>query len=195
MLDRRWIVVVACAIALAGCSSSQDEQSDQETAQATQEELLREWASGICLAADDLAMQVTSLADGLDVDLGGGLDQVPAIQDQVSANVEEIEAGIDAVQTALAAVPSGSTQAQEFVVEMQVLVQSARSSGQQAADLLTQAGEAGNIFSAGIAIAGAVAAAQSSFQDASAALDLLDRTRTSGQGDLGEAFASAPNCS
>ena len=195
MPNRVWIVVAALAIVLTGCSSSQGEQADQETAQATQEELLREWASGVCLAADDLAMQVTSVTDGLDVDLGGGLDQLPAIQEQVAANVEEIEAGIDEVQTALAAVPSESTQAQEFVVEMQGLVQSARSSGQEAVDLLAQAGEAGNVLSAGIAAAGAVAAAQSAFQDATSALDLLELTRTSGQGELGEAFASAPNCS
>ena len=194
-MPRRLVIgVAALAIALAGCSSSQDEPAEQEAAPATQEELLREWASGVCLAADDLAMQVTSITEGLDVDLGSGLDQLPAIQEQVSANVAEIEAGIDEVQAALAAVPSGSPQAQEFVVEMQVLVQAARSSGQEAVDLLTQAGEAGNVLSAGIAAAGAVAAAQSAFQDATAALDLLDRTRASGQGELGTAFGSAPNC-
>ena len=194
-MPRRLVIgVAALAIALTGCSSSQDEPARQEAAPATQEELLREWASGVCLAADDLAMQVTSITEGLDVDLGSGLDQLPAIQEQVSANVAEIEAGIDEVQAALAAVPSGSPQAQEFVVEMQVLVQAARSSGQEAVDLLTQAGEAGNVLSAGIAAAGAVAAAQSAFQDATAALDLLDRTRASGQGELGTAFGSAPNC-
>lgn len=156
---------------------------------------MREWASGVCLAADDLAIQVTSVTDGLDVDLGNGLDQLPAIQEQVSANVDQIEAGINDVQVALAAVPAGSTQAQEFVVETQVLVDSARSSGQEAVDLLAQAGEAGNVLSAGIAAAGAVAAAQSAFSDATAALDLLDRTRTDGQGELGRAFATAPDCS
>jgi hypothetical protein len=82
----------------------------------------------------------------------------------------------------------------EFAAELDALIENARSSGQEAVDLLAEATSADNFLSAGLAAAGAAAAAQAAYNDASTALDLLDRTRSEGAGEVGEAFSTAQGC-
>lgn len=191
--------VAVCAgvvvLVLTGCSSdAEQEVAPQEAASSAGAEELAAWASNVCRTTDELAATVTGVTDGLDLDLSQGLDQLPAIQEQVTARLDEVESEIEAVEAALAAVPEGSASASTFAEEMQALVDSARTSGQEAIDLLAEASAAGNLLNAGLAAAGAASAAQSAASDADAALQLLDRTRADASGELGEAFATAADC-
>lgn len=181
-------------LVLAGCSSDAPESTPpQETSTSSAEELT-EWASQVCVAVDELAATVTGVTDDLDIDVSQGLDQLPELQEQVTANIDDVEADIDVVEDALAGVPEGSASATAFAAEMETLVDSARTSGQEAIDLLADATAAGNLLSAGLAAAGAAAAAQSAAADADAALQLLDRTREDAADELGEAFTTAEGC-
>ena len=190
------LIALALSVAfLAGCSAETEPQStQQEVSETASAEELRAWASDVCSAADELAATVTSVTDGLDFDLSQGLDQLPAIQEQVTANLDEVEARIEAVEDALAAVPDASPGATAFAAEMEALVDSARTSGQEAIDLLAEAGAAGDLLNAGLAAAGAVSAAQSAAADADAALQLLDSARAETGSELGEAFSTAEGC-
>jgi uncharacterized phage infection (PIP) family protein YhgE len=190
------LIAVGLSVAfLTACAAdAEQDPAAQEVAETASAEELRAWASDVCSAADELATTVTAVTDGLDVDLSQGLDQLPAIQEQVSANLDEVEARIEAVEDALAAVPDGSPGATAFAAEMEALVDSARASGQEAIDLLAEAGAAGDLLNAGLAAAGAVSAAQSAAADADAALQLLDSTRAETGSELGEAFSTAEGC-
>lgn len=188
------VSVGVVVLVLAGCSSNPSESTPQEATATSNAAELSAWASQVCGTVDGLAATVTGLTDGLDVDLSQGLDQLPALQEQVTANLDVVEADIEAVEDALAGVPEGSASATAFAAEMEALVASARTSGQEAIDLLAEATAAGNLLGAGLAAAGAAAAAQSATSDANAALQLLDRTRQDAGGELGTAFSTAEGC-
>lgn len=192
---RAWIPVLGvAALLVSGCSNDDAAPLASPTPTPDLSAQLQDWASGVCESSDALADQVADIAGGLDVNLEDGLDQLPEIQDQVTANIDDIETGIDGVQAALSSAPAESAPAQTFATEMDALIADARSSGQETVELLNEAIEAGNFLSAGLAATAAFAAAQSAYDDASAALDLLDRTRTQEAGELGEAFAAAEGC-
>ena len=187
-------LLVTSTLTLSGCSSSAQSPVDAPTRTPDLSEQLQAWATDVCRSSDALSRQVTGIADGLDVDLGAGLDQLPELQQQVTANIDEVQRRLDEVQEALAAAPAQSPRAVEFAAELDALIENARSSGQEAVDLLAEATSADNFLSAGLAAAGAAAAAQSAYNDASTALDLLDRTRSEGAGEVGEAFSTAQGC-
>ncbi len=194
-MKKTCIAVGLSAAFLAGCSAEAEQQSiPQEVSETANADELRAWASDVCSAADELEATVTSVTDGLDVDLSQGLDQLPAIQEQVTANLDEVEARIEAVEAALAAVPDASPGVTAFAAEVEVLVDSARTSGQEAIDLLAEAGAAGNLLNASLAITGAASAARSAASDANAALQLLDSARAETGSELGEAFSTAEGC-
>ena len=194
-MKKMLIAVALSAAFLAACSAETEPESiPQEVVGTANAEELRAWASDVCTAADDFAATVTSVTDGLDVDLSQGLDQLPAIQEQVTANLDEVEARIEAVEAALAAVPDASPGVTAFAAEVEVLVDSARTSGQEAIDLLAEAGAAGNLLNASLAVAGAASAARSAASDANAALQLLDSARAETGSELGEAFSTAEGC-
>ena len=189
-----FVGVGVVVLVLAGCSSGASESATPEVTATSNAEELSAWASQVCGTVDELAATVTGLTDGLDIDLSQGLDQLPALQEQVTANLDVVESDIEAVEDALAGVPEGSASATAFAAEMEALVDSARTSGQEAIDLLAEATAAGNLLGAGLAAAGAAAAAQSATSDANAALQLLDRTRQDAGGELGAAFSTAQGC-
>ena len=189
-----FVGVGVVVLVLAGCSSGASESAMPEVTATSNAEELSAWASQVCGTVDELAATVTGLTDGLDIDLSQGLDQLPALQEQVTANLDVVESDIEAVEDALAGVPEGSASATAFAAEMEALVDSARTSGQEAIDLLAGSTAAGNLLGAGLAAAGAAAAAQSATSDANAALQLLDRTRQDAGGELGAAFSTAQGC-
>jgi hypothetical protein len=189
-----FVGVGVVVLVLAGCSSDASESATPEVTATSNAEELSAWASQVCGTVDELAATVTGLTDGLDIDLSQGLDRLPALQEQVTANLDVVESDIEAVEDALAGVPEGSASATAFAAEMEALVDSARTSGQEAIDLLAEATAAGNLLGAGLAAAGAAAAAQSATSDANAALQLLDRTRQDAGGELGRAFSTAEGC-
>ncbi len=194
-MKKMLIAVALSAALLAACSgAAEPESAPPEAAESANSEQLRAWASDVCQSADDLAATVTGVTDGLDVDLSQGLDQLPAIQEQVTANLDEVDARIEAVEDALSAVPDGSASATAFAAEMEALVDSARTSGQEAIDLLAEAGAAMDLLNAGLAAAGAVSAAESAAADADAALQLLDSARAETGSEVGEAFSTAEGC-
>lgn len=181
-------------LVLAGCTSDAQESAPPEETATSSAEELSAWASQVCGAVDELAATVNGVTDDLDIDVSQGLDQLPELQDRVTANLDDVEADIETVGDALAEVPEGSASAMAFAAEMEDLVDSARTSGQEAIDLLADATAAGNPLSAGLAAASAAAAAQSAASDADAALQLLDRTREDAGDELGAAFSTAEGC-
>lgn len=190
---RLWLVTLTVAAVAVGCSSDVDEAAVAPTPP-SDEELLEDWAGEVCASADELQGTVAGLATDIDLDVGAGLDQLPEIQEQVSANIVAVEAQIDALQTTLADVPESSAQAEQLAGELEALIASARMSGQEAVELLSEATSADNFLMAGISAAGAFAAAESAYTDANAAIELLNELRSSTSGDLGTAFSSAPAC-
>jgi len=190
---RLWLVTLTVAAVAYGCSSDVDEAAVAPT-QPSDEELLEDWAGEVCASADALRSTVAGLATDIDFDVTAGLDQLPEIQEQVAANIVAVDGQIDALQAVLADVPESSAEATELADELEALIASARMSGQEAIELLAEAASSGNFLSAGISAAGAYAAAQDAYSSATAAIDLLDATRSRTSGDIGEAFSAAPKC-
>ena len=190
----RPLIALACvALVLAGCSTPATEQAT-ETPTVSPEEELRMWAGGVCTASDELRATVGGIASSIDVDLAAGLNQLPQVYEQLQASLDEVDLGIDAVQAAVTDVPASSPEAAAFAQELDALVTSARTSGQEALTAAQDAVNADNVLTAGLAAAGAVAAGRTAYDDARQALTLIDETRASGQGPVGEAFATAPEC-
>lgn len=186
-------VAVASALILSGCSSTPTETAVEPTPP-SDEEVLQDWADSVCASADALQVTVTAAATNFDFDVSAGLDQLPQIQEQVAANIDAVETQIDELQLALSDAPPSSPAAERLAGELGGLITSARDSGREAVDLLGQATAADNFLEAGLTAASAVAAAESAYSDATAAIDALDELRTTSTGDVGKAFSSAPAC-
>lgn len=190
---RGLIALSFVAVLVAGCSSPGVDQAT-ETPTISPEDELRIWAGGVCAASDELRATVGGIASSIDVDLTAGLEQLPQVYEQLQVSVGEVDRGIDAVQAAVADVPASSPEAAAFAQEMDALVVSARTSGQEALTAAQDAVNADNVLTAGLAAAGAVAAGRTAYDDTRRALTLIDETRNSSQGPVGQAFAAAPEC-
>lgn len=190
---RLWVIGAMTIFVAAGCTADPLEQSEA-TDVANSEAVVQQWAGELCTATDALQSQVSGIASSIEIDPSAGLNQLPQIYAQLEGGVAELDAGVDAVESVLRKVPESSPEAVAFATQVQVLVQSARSSGQDALASAEQAVNADNFLSAGVAAAGAVAAAQQARADAGAALELVNGARTGQDSELGEAFAAAPEC-
>ena len=189
----RAVSMFLIALTLVGCSSGAPETQPEATVDPEAE--LRAWAGEVCASADRLEATVASVATSIEIDPTAGLDQLPQLVGQVQESLGRVESGIDELQLVLDRAPASSADAQEFATEVNTLVTASRSSGEDAIAGLQAASDAGNIFSAGIAVAAAATAARSAQSDARAAVTLTSETRRSTTGPLGEAFSSAPECS
>ena len=189
------------ALVVAGCSSPDPDPSDgsqsSPAASSSPQETTRtlaDWAGEVCRARDLLELKVASVALGLDVDPGGGLDQLPELREQVEGEVEVLQQGVDDLLIAVRAVPDDSPEVSAFVDEVDTLVGSAQESANEALSQLQAATEADNALLAGAAAVQAVAAAQSAYSDATEALALLNEVRNDSSGPLARAFDDAPEC-
>lgn len=190
---RYLITPIVATLLLSGCVSGGSEQAVSKS-EMTSEEELQIWASETCTAMSDLKMTVIGFTDSIDIDLSAGLDQLPQVYADLEANVAQVEARIDDVQGALGRAPESSPQAVAFATEAQQLITSARVAGDQALVAGKQAVDATNFLEAGVAAASALAAARSAYDDANAALALVDEVTSGGQGALSAAFTAAPEC-
>lgn len=192
--------VVACCVVVVGLSACSSSNSDTESAAtpAPSPEVatrtLTDWAGEVCQARDLLELKVASVALGLDVDPGGGLDQLPQLREQVEGEVEVLQQGVDDLLIAVRDVPEDSPEVSAFVDEVDTLVGSAQESANEALAQLQAATEADNALLAGVAAVQAVAAAQSAYSDATEALGLLNEVRNDSSGPLAQAFDDAPEC-
>lgn len=198
-MKRVVLSVVSAALLLAGCSSDSNSAGEPSSASSTpslQEttRTLTDWAGEVCQARDLLELQVASVALGLDVDPGAGLDQLPELRAQVEGEIEVIQAGVDDLLTVVRSVPEDSPEVSAFVDEIDALVGSAQESANEAIVQLQNATEADNALLAGVAAVQAVAAAQSAYSDASEALVILNEVRNDSGGPLSQAFNDAPEC-
>jgi hypothetical protein len=198
-MKRVVLSVVSAALLLAGCSSDSNSAGEPSSASSTpspQEttRTLTDWAGEVCQARDLLELQVASVALGLDVDPGAGLDQLPELRAQVEGEIEVIQAGVDDLLTVVRSVPEDSPEVSAFVDEVDALVGSAQESANEAIVQLQNATEADNALLAGVAAVQAVAAAQSAYSDASEALVILNEVRNDSGGPLSQAFNDAPEC-
>lgn len=190
---RPWVIGAMSILVAAGCSTDQQGQSDVSDV-VSSEALVQQWAGELCAATDALQSQVAGIATSIEIDPSAGLDQLPQIYAQLQGGVTELETGIDTVESVLRKVPESSPDAAAFASQVQALVQSARSSGEQALASAEEAVNADNFLGAGVAAAGAVAAAQQARADAGAALELVDGARAGQDPQLKSAFAGAPEC-
>ena len=193
--------LVFAALVVAGCSPPDPDpgdgsQSSPAASSSPQEttRTLADWAGEVCQARDLLELKVASVALGLDVDPGGGLDQLPELREQVEGEVEVLQQGVDDLLIAVRAVPDDSPEVSAFVDEVDTLVGSAQESANEALSQLQAATEADNALLAGVAAVQAVAAAQSAYSDATEALALLNDVRNDSSGPLARAFDDAPEC-
>lgn len=190
----RLLVVSAAGMLLAtGCAGNPQEQTDASGVISSEVEV-QQWAGELCAATDALQAQVTGIAGSIDIDPAAGLDQLPQIYAQLEGSVAELEVGVDAVESVLREVPESSPEAVAFASQVQALVQGARSSGQEALASAQEAVNAENFLGAGIATAGAVAAAGQARADATTALELVQSARSGQDPQLRQAFAAASAC-
>ena len=197
---KRVVVSLACtALLVAGCSSESDSAEQTSSASSTpspQEttRTLSDWAGEVCQARDLLELQVASVAMGLDVDPGAGVDQLPELRAQVEGEIEVIQEGVDELLSVVRDVPEDSPEISAFVGDVDALVGSAQESANEALEQLRNATEADNVLIAGVAAVQAVAAAQSAYSDAAEAIAILNEVRNDSGGPLAQAFNQAPEC-
>lgn len=190
---RHLIIGVVLILSVTGCSSGS--AGDEEVSiDLTSQQELELWASDLCDATGRLNTTVDALTDAIDVDVSAGLNQLPQIYEQLQARMGEIDAGIDDVEGVLADAPASSPEAGIFAAQVQALVASARTSGNDAVMAAGRAVNAEGFIEAGVAVASAVAAAQKAYEEASAAQSLLQGVRNGSDRNLSDAFEAAPAC-
>jgi hypothetical protein len=187
--------VLVAVLALAGCSSDEPtaEPAPTPTPTPTPTGLsATAWADSVCTSLGDLTTDISTVADGLSVQLGSG-DALDQLTKQLSDNVAAAGTSLDDLLSAIGDAPDTDEATalkdslQTSAGDVSSATQAAQDAAQQAADAASVSGFLGSAGAALTATSAALAAAKEF------ATTLLSAASGVG-GTIGSAFADAESC-
>jgi hypothetical protein len=188
-------LVVVPLLVLVGCSSGEPDAEPAPTPTPTPTPTglsAAAWADNVCGALSDLTTDISSVAEGLSVQLGGG-DALDQLKSQLIANIATAGASLEDLKTAIGDAPDTEEakalkeSLQSSSAEVAASTQDARDAAQKAADAANAAAFLGSAGAALTATSDALAAAKEY------ATTLLTAASSS-RGTVKSAFADAESC-
>lgn len=196
--------VAIVALALASCSSA-DEVVVRSTSAApttsapptptptpTPEIVI--WAGGVCVARDNFVSVIAGLASHLTYDPNSDADVGQQFQAQLQDHMDEVQVAAEQLGAAMGKVPLDYAKAGEAFVDVQGKVDRLTAAKDQTMTHLTAAQEAGNVVAAGAELFQAASSAKDTYDAGQETLTALKAATGATDGDMGEAFAKAPEC-
>lgn len=190
---------IAAALALAGCSgespaSEATSVSVAPTPTPTPTPEIVLWAGDVCVARDNLLTTLTDLATSLDYDPADSGSVGEQFQRQAEAQLDEITLASEAVGAALGGIPLDYVEAAAALSQLQAKVDALTAAKDEALGHVAAAQEAGNPLGAGAEWIQAAIAAKATFDAGQETWSALSSATDAADGDVGEAFATAPEC-
>jgi hypothetical protein len=152
------------------------------------------WAGDVCEARDDFVDSVVAIAASLEFDPNKPESVGEQFQSQIESQLGTIDDEAEAVGAALGAVPVDYVEAAAAISQLQGNLDKLNVAKDQALSHVSDAQAAGDPISSGLAWLRAAAAAKGAYDIGVTSVDSLKVLTASTEGDVGEAFAAAPQC-
>ncbi|MFZ9986371.1 MAG: hypothetical protein ACO3J3_00625 [Candidatus Nanopelagicales bacterium] len=153
------------------------------------------WASDVCAARDGLIASVVEVAGSLEYDPDDPASIGEQFQQQVPGQLNGVDAAASALGTALGGIPVDYVDAAVVIPVLQQRLITLEAAKDEALGHVEAAQGAGNPVSAGVEWLQAAASAKGAYDAALLVKDSVDELVASADGDIREAFATAPGCS
>lgn len=152
------------------------------------------WAGEVCQARDGFIDSVVAIAASLEYDPQKPESVGEQFQTQIEGQLGTIEAESEKVGAALGKVPVDYIEAAAAVSDLQGSLDSLARAKDEALGHVSSAQGAGDPISAGVEWLQAAAAAKAAYDIGVGSVDSLKALTASTEGDVGKAFATAPQC-
>jgi len=152
------------------------------------------WASGVCAARDGLITSVVDVAGSLEYDPDDPASVSEQLQQQMPGRLVGIEQAASELGSALGRIPLDYVDAAAAIPPLQDRLSTLGDAKDQALGHVDAAQQAGNPVSAGVEWIRAAAAAKATYDAGVLVKESLDELVDSADGDIRDAFATAPGC-
>ncbi|MGI9196845.1 MAG: hypothetical protein ACR2KE_05220 [Candidatus Nanopelagicales bacterium] len=152
------------------------------------------WAGEVCVARDALLASVVDMATSLTYDPQDPASVGEQFQRQIPGQLDGVEAAARDLGTALGGVPLDYVEAAASITALQADLDRLSASKDTALGHVSAAQGAGDPVSAGVEWLQAAIAAKETYDAGMVVKDSLGAVVGSADGDVGDAFATAPEC-
>ena len=155
---------------------------------------LARWAGGVCVARDGVGATLIDFGKDLTFDPNSGVSAADQFQAQLDAHLDEINAAMENLGTALGQVPIDYVEASGVITEVQGSGDELLKARDETAKHIAAAREAEDPLSLAAALVQAGSSAKATFDAGKEFIRVLDEATGPKRGELGDAFAAAPQC-
>jgi len=173
-------------------TSSQSSRPATPTPTPTPEIIL--WASDVCAARDGLISSVVEVAGSLEYDPADPTSIGEQFQQQIPGQLDGVDAAASDLGVALGGIPLDYVDAAVAIPQLQERLAALEIAKDEALGHVDAARGAGNPVGAGVEWLQAAASAKAAYDAGLQVKDSLDDLVASADGDIREAFATAPGC-
>lgn len=153
------------------------------------------WASDVCAARDELISSVVDVAGSLEYDPDDPASIGEQFQEQIPGQLDGVDAAASELGAALGGIPLDYVDAAVAIPLLQERLTALDLAKDEALGHVDAARGAGNPVGAGVEWLQAAASAKATYDAALLVKDSLDELVASADGDIRDAFATAPGCS
>ena len=155
---------------------------------------LARWAGGVCVARDGVGATLIDFGKDLTFDPNSGVSAADQFQAQLDAHLDEINAAMENLGTALGQVPIDYVEASGIITEVQGSGDELLKARDETAKHIAAARDAEDPLSLAAALVQAGSSAKATFDAGKEFIRVLDEATGPKRGELGDAFAAAPQC-
>ena len=152
------------------------------------------WAGQVCVARDALLASVTDLVTNLSYDPAKPGSVGEQFQAEAQSHLDEVNAASEGLGAALGGVPLDYVEAAAALSKIQEKVTVLNRAKDEALGHVSAAQQAGDPVSGGVEWLQAAVAAKATFDAGMDTLNALSAAKDATNGDVGDAFATAPEC-
>lgn len=152
------------------------------------------WAGGVCVGRDGVGATLIDFGKDLTFDPNSGVSAADQFQVQLDAHLDEINAAMEELGAALGKVPVDYVEASTIVTEVQGSGNDLLKARDETAKHIAAARESNDPFSLAAALVQAGISAKATFDAGKEFIQVLDAATEPSRGEIGAAFAAAPQC-
>ena len=152
------------------------------------------WAGEVCAARDAFLASVVDVAGSLEYDPGDPASIGEQFQRQIPGQLDGVDAAASELGTALGGIPVDYVEAAVVIPVLQQRIETLERAKDEALGHVDAAQSAGDPVSAGIEWLRAAAAAKATYDAGILVKDSMGELVGSADGDIRDAFATAPRC-
>ena len=188
------VIVLGGLLAACGSSTDASSASAPPTASPTPTPASVVWAGRVCSDMDRVKASVGSLGQNLSYDVTSDRSALDQIQRQLTGQALAVGDAADRLLTTLGGVPVDFAAAAEMAATLTKSGQDTRTAASTVSARLQAAASAGDVLTAAAEVGQAIIAAKAAYEAGQAFVAAIGTATSTASGELGEAFALAPQC-